>query len=789
MMTSSVRLRKRLRLAAALLFVVLLSSACTSLNRVNFEVIASQEVDEAGATISVVRQDGLDAGRTVSLVVPANALTGTTTIEIGVVTDALEPPLGIDIVSDIYYFGPKCLRPEASVTAILPYRSEVLTGGRSIGDLRLLKFEKGAWSELASRIDQNNETIEGELDRMCILAVGLLQGGTAPRSPVITEFRASPPEIVRGNSSTLSWSVNGPADLSITISPGIGAVAASGSREVSPGDTTTYTLSASNADFLVSQSLDVAVRDPAGEIGNVVPNPLLLPDVAFGETSTGSFSFDNIGGTPLDFTVTTGASWLTVLDPARAGEVTGTLAPGATQSIDVEGVCSEAGTREATVVIAGAGTASATLEVRLICGAPPAPRIGAPTPNPLEFAPALVGDPAQTQSVSFDNTGTAPLAFVIEEEAAWLEPTPPSGDLAPGATQTLDLAATCTQAGELSATVIIREVNDAVTSQTFRVVLPCSEPPAISELFTSPTPLAFETFVGNSLDGSVGFTNVGGAELTFDITETPDDAPWLELTPPTSGSLAPSQSQVSEFAVTCLAIGEFSATLSVASNDPFTPTRTAPVTLTCTEPPDISDPDPASLDFTVMAGESDQGSFSFENVGGSALTFSLQEAAPWLNILSATDGVLEPGSSTVVDLEVICPALTQPRDFSTTLSVVSNDPDEAVKNVAITLACTLPPGMLQLTLSGLPDGSSTTVDILGGPRDSAQTVVFDNFAGGAQTQMLDLAPGVYDLGPERGVSVGGVIYDPRQTGVQVSIISEQVTSVTIEYAPREAATP
>ncbi len=785
MTTSLVRrhLKKRTLLGFAL--VALLLAACTSVNRVNFEVIASQEIDEAGGTISVVREDGLDVGRTVSLVVPENALTGRTTIEIGVVTDALEPPLGIDIVSDIYYFGPKCLRPEATLTAILPYRPDVLAGGRSVADLRLLKFRKGEWSEVASIIDQDAETIRGEIEQMCVLAVGLLQGGTAPRSPVITEFRATPPEIVRGNSSTLSWSVSGPDDLSVTLSQGIGPVARSGSREVSPSETTTYTLSVSNDVFLVNQSIDVAVRDPAGAIGNVQPNPLVLPDTPFGDTTTGTFSFDNIGGSPLDFRVTTAAPWLTILSPTRAGELIGTIVPGATQTVEVEAVCDVAGPRAATVVIAGTDVPSATLEVELLCAEPPAPSIGAPAPNPLEFEPAIVGDPAQTGSVSFDNTGQAPLDFVVEASAQWLELTAGTrGQVAPGATQTIDLAATCTQAGELSATVIVREVNDAVPSQTFRVVLPCSEPPAISQLFTSPTPLTFETFVGNSLTGTIGFTNVGGADLAFDVTEGASDAPWLELTPPVTGTLPPSESQITDLTVTCLEIGEFSATLTVDSNDPVNPTRTAPVSLTCTEPPDISDPVPATLDFTAGVNDPQQGSVSFENVGGSVLTFSLQEAAPWLSVLSATEGEVAPGTSQQVDLEVLCPALDQPRDFSTTLSIVSNDPDEAVKNVDITLSCTLPPGMLEITVNGLPEGASTTVDVLGGPTDTSRTVTFDEFATGRQTEMLELAAGVYDVGPTRGVTFDGVTYDPRQTGIQVSIISEEVAAVTIEYAPR-----
>ena len=62
-----------------------------------------------------------------------------------------------------------------------------------------------------------------------------------PPPPAIT-FTASPPAILAGGSSTLSWNVTGATTVS--INNGIGTVAASGTQSVSPAATTTYTLSA-----------------------------------------------------------------------------------------------------------------------------------------------------------------------------------------------------------------------------------------------------------------------------------------------------------------------------------------------------------------------------------------------------------------------------------------------------------------------------------------------------------------------------------------------------------------
>jgi arylsulfatase A-like enzyme len=75
--------------------------------------------------------------------------------------------------------------------------------------------------------------------------------------PVINLFTASPPSIIAGNSSTLSWSVT--EAISVSISPGIGTVSSSGSTSVSPTSNTTYTLTATNAFGPATASVTVNV--------------------------------------------------------------------------------------------------------------------------------------------------------------------------------------------------------------------------------------------------------------------------------------------------------------------------------------------------------------------------------------------------------------------------------------------------------------------------------------------------------------------------------------------------
>jgi hypothetical protein len=77
-----------------------------------------------------------------------------------------------------------------------------------------------------------------------------------PTPPTISSFAADPSTITSGQSSELSWSVTG-AD-SISISPAVGTVTGN-SIAVFPSQTTTYTLTAMNAQGSVTAETTVAV--------------------------------------------------------------------------------------------------------------------------------------------------------------------------------------------------------------------------------------------------------------------------------------------------------------------------------------------------------------------------------------------------------------------------------------------------------------------------------------------------------------------------------------------------
>lgn len=77
-----------------------------------------------------------------------------------------------------------------------------------------------------------------------LITYDFVENGLLP--PTIASFTATPSSVSTGWSTTLAWSVTG-AETTVSIDQGIGTVLASGSIVVTPGTSTTYTLTATNA--------------------------------------------------------------------------------------------------------------------------------------------------------------------------------------------------------------------------------------------------------------------------------------------------------------------------------------------------------------------------------------------------------------------------------------------------------------------------------------------------------------------------------------------------------------
>src|SRR6266481_6324799 len=81
----------------------------------------------------------------------------------------------------------------------------------------------------------------------------------APAQPTVT-LSADPSSIEKGGTATLSWSSTNATQL--TIAPEVGTVNAEGSTKVTPGDSTTYTITASGPGGSANATARVVVSTP-----------------------------------------------------------------------------------------------------------------------------------------------------------------------------------------------------------------------------------------------------------------------------------------------------------------------------------------------------------------------------------------------------------------------------------------------------------------------------------------------------------------------------------------------
>jgi len=112
------------------------------------------------------------------------------------------------------------------------------------------------------------------------LMIGCTPSGSAP---IVTSFIANPTTIDEGDSSTLTWEVSGAT--SVMITPEVGSVALAGNFVVSPSETTTYTLTATNTAGSSSANVIVTVETAMQKAIDVVLAEILpeIPEIQSGE--------------------------------------------------------------------------------------------------------------------------------------------------------------------------------------------------------------------------------------------------------------------------------------------------------------------------------------------------------------------------------------------------------------------------------------------------------------------------------------------------------------------------
>ena len=156
--------------------------------------------------------------------------------------------------------------------------------------------------------------------------------------PVVTAFSATPATVTVGKSSTLQWTVTGAA--TVTIDQGVGSVASASSKVVTPGQTTTYTLTAQNAGGGSVTAQAVVTVVPLPTIDSFTANPATI---SAGSSTTLLAVFH--GGTAA--TVSRGVGNLS----SGSGVSVGPLGAGATYTLTVTNAAGDSVTADTTVTV------------------------------------------------------------------------------------------------------------------------------------------------------------------------------------------------------------------------------------------------------------------------------------------------------------------------------------------------------------------------------------------------------------------------------------------------------
>ena len=146
-----------------------------------------------------------------------------------------------------------------------------------------------------------------------VLALSLASCTQAKRSLEIDHFDAEPSTILEGQSASLDWHVLGAPQSSVTISPGNFSVAAEDSLTVLPDKTTSYTLSVTSGERVISEVLTVEVvtdaeLNHAPEIEDLGEVTTLSLSVSGPEVLELDLNAEDADNDPLEWRVSVGAA-------------------------------------------------------------------------------------------------------------------------------------------------------------------------------------------------------------------------------------------------------------------------------------------------------------------------------------------------------------------------------------------------------------------------------------------------------------------------------------------------
>ena len=252
------------------------------------------------------------------------------------------------------------------------------------------------------------------------LSPAVLDVETTEEKPVVNSFSATPSPILEGETSTLSWDVTGAT--TVEIDNGVGQVdTASGTVQVSPAATTTYTLTAANEAGETIASATLTVSSPAEK---PTVNSFAASPAAIVQGGSASLSWDVSNAATV--TIDNGVGQV----DAASGTVQ--VSPEATTTYTLT-ASNQAGNTTATATL----TVSSPVEK--------------PTVNSFAASPAAIVQ-GGAASLSWDVSNAA--TVTIDNGVGQVDAASGTVQVSPAATTTYTLAAT-NQAGDTTATATL----------------------------------------------------------------------------------------------------------------------------------------------------------------------------------------------------------------------------------------------------------------------------------------------------------------------------------------------
>ncbi|MBW3670822.1 MAG: hypothetical protein KY432_04035, partial [Acidobacteria bacterium] len=227
--------------------------------------------------------------------------------------------------------------------------------------------------------------------------------------PAVRSFVAAPSRIASGETTKLVWSVTGAND--VTISPGPGAVATSGSVEVAPAETTIYTLTASGPTASATATATVTVDTAPNVVVLEWPEPLLGSP---GEESTSSnLVLANTGGAPALVELSQDETFFT-LSPASLS-----IDPGETATVNLKGEMGESGVFTGEIAASLDGSDS-TIRIPVTLFITTESNVPLPEISSHRIDVVRAAESGETFSIELTNPHDSPIDALVTPESPWI---------------------------------------------------------------------------------------------------------------------------------------------------------------------------------------------------------------------------------------------------------------------------------------------------------------------------------------------------------------------------------